>query len=260
MGLTMLAIRDLDRTRALSALAAAAIQALLLWALVVGLAVKLPEVVEDGLAIFAIAVEPPPPPAVRVVPARERLKRPEGAASPASLRSRATEVAAPEPVVPLFVPPPIVTAPTPSIGAEATSGASNLPGPGTGAGGIGDGTGSGGSGDGDGGGWADETPPRWLRGRLTDGDYPGDLGEAGAGGTVSVRYVVRTDGRVDRCRVTQSSGHPDLDATTCRLIQARFRYRPSRDARGRPVEATIVEDHSWISETIAEDDPPPRRR
>ena len=101
---------------------------------------------------------------------------------------------------------------------------------------------------GDGGGEADETPPRWLRGRLSDSDYPGDVGEAGLQGTVSVKFLVWTDGRVRRCEVTGSSGNATLDATTCRLIQQRFRYRPSLDAQGRPVPAWLIENHQWVIE------------
>ena len=248
-----------NRERWLAATAAGAIQFALLWALVAGLAIHVPRIVDDGLKVFGIAVEPPPKPVVPVIPARQRIKRPEGAASPANLRSRATEVTAPEPVVPLVVPPPIVVAPKAATGSDASSGASNVPGPGTGSGGIGDGTGSGGSGDGDGGGWEDETPPRWLKGRLDDRDYPGELGDTGIGGAVGVRYSVLVDGRVGNCRVTRSSGNALLDRTTCALIEKRFRYDPSRDARGRPVQADIVETHSWFSE-IDPNEPEVRER
>ncbi len=251
-----------SRDRIAPALAAFAVQGLLLWALIAGLAVHAPQVIEDSLEVFGIAAEPPPKPVVTVEPAKQRIKRPEGAASPANLRSKATEVVAPESVVPVVVPPPVVAAPTPSVGADASSGASDVPGPGTGAGGVGDGTGSGGSGDGDGGGWRDETPPRWRSGWLSDRDFPPGLGETGAGGTVGVRYVVNVDGRVSGCEVTRSSGYRELDETTCRLIEARFRYRPSLDARGRPVAATIVENHEWVNELgpPEPDYPPPRRR
>jgi protein TonB len=241
-----------DRDRLLSAIGAIALPALLLYALVVGLAVQMPTAIDDGLALFGIAAEPPPPPKVRIEPAGKRIKRPEGAAAPPNLRSEATEIEAPPPVVPITTPPPVISAPVAALGADATSGAAPIPGPGTGAGGIGNGRGSGGDGDGDGGGWADETPPRWLRGRLRDSDFPRDVGEEGIGGTVSVRYVVRPDGRVSDCQTTRSSGSRILDDTTCRLITQRFRYAPSRDARGRPVPATIVEDHSWINELGAE--------
>ena len=91
------------------------------------------------------------------------------------------------------------------------------------------GTGDGaGDGAGDGG-----TPPRHVRGRLRDSDYPRGLGEAGIEGTVSVRYAVAVDGRVSDCAIAHSSGSVVLDATTCRLIEQRFRLSPSRDAAGR---------------------------
>jgi protein TonB len=75
---------------------------------------------------------------------------------------------------------------------------------------------------------------------------------------VGVRYLVWTDGRVRDCEITRSSGSAELDATTCRLIEARFRFRPSRDARGRTVPAVIVENHSWMIRREPAEQPPPR--
>ncbi len=237
------------RDRIVSAVAAGAIQALLIYALVSGLASRMPEALDDSLALFT--VEPPAPPPPRTVPAVEKISRPEGAAAPKSLRSTATAIVAPPPIVPVVVPPPVIAAPVANTGAEATQGASDLPGPGTGAGGIGTGFGSGGSGDGDGGGWDDETPPRWKKGRIKDSDYPREAAEAGASGTVSVRYRIEVDGRVTGCVITRSSGNRILDETTCRLIEQRFRYEPSRDARGRPVVSYIVRDNDWVIERVA---------
>jgi periplasmic protein TonB len=57
--------------------------------------------------------------------------------------------------------------------------------------------------------------------------------------------MVGADGRVFDCEITRSSGSRELDETTCRLIQERFRYEPSRDPSGRPVPATIVQNHIW---------------
>ena len=139
-------------------------------------------------------------------------------------------------------PPPVVAALQPATGVQATSGAALIAGPGTGAGGSGDGFGGGGSGDRDG------TPPRWKRGRLKDEDYPREAALAGTTGTVGVRYLVQLDGRVGECRIARSSGSAELDATTCRLIQERFRFDPSRDARGRKVPAWVVESHEWVIE------------
>jgi periplasmic protein TonB len=51
---------------------------------------------------------------------------------------------------------------------------------------------------------------------------------------------------VSRCTVTSSSGVPELDALTCRLIVQRFRYRPSTDRYGRPIADTVEGEHEWI--------------
>lgn len=174
-------------------------------------------------------------------------RRPEGAASPPNLRSRATEIVAPPPVIPPTFPPLFVVSKVASIGSDATSGAAPITGPGTGAGGVGTGSGSGGAGDGDGGGGF-ETPPRLRRGRLKDSDYPTGLGEGGISGTVTVRYLVIETGRVQTCEIIKSSGSPLLDETTCRLIRERFRFEPSRDAAGHPIAAYMRENHSWSVE------------
>jgi len=226
-------------------LGAVALEALFVAALLWGLGVRMPTSESVPLQMFDVLPPPPPPPVARVVPKPARSHRPEGAASPPNLRSKATEIVAPPPVVPLIIPPPVIAAPVAGVGSDSTAGAADVAGPGTGSGGIGIGTGSGGAGDGDGDG-GDETPPRWRRGRIRDSDYPRGAEEVGVGGTVGVRYTVETNGRVTGCRVTRSSGNRELDAATCRLIEQRFRYDPSRDAAGRPVRSIIVENHSWM--------------
>lgn len=236
------------RDRIVAGVAAVAIQALLIYALLTGLAFHPLAALDNGLALFGVTSPAPPPP--RIVPERRKTHRPEGAAAPRSLRATATEVVAPPPIVPLPITPPVIAAPVANTGAQATQGASDLPGPGTGAGGYGDGFGSGGSGDGDGSGWRDETPPRWKKGRIRDSDYPREAADQGATGTVSVRYRIELDGHVTGCVITHSSGSAILDETTCRLIEQRFRYEPSRDARGRPVISYIVRDNDWVIDRL----------
>ncbi|MBO0123988.1 energy transducer TonB, partial [Streptococcus pneumoniae] len=92
------------------------------------------------------------------------------------------------------------------------------------------GTGSGSGGDGNGPGGGGGTVLRLLEGSITGRDYPRAAAEAGASGTVGLRFTVGVNGRVTDCRVTRSSGNADLDETTCKLIKRRFRYAPSRDA------------------------------
>ena len=224
----------------------------------------------EPLRVFNLLPPPPEPeqpvprPPPRVVSDTENRRftpREEGGSSPPNIRSQATPVVAPTPVIPLPVTPPIVASLKPGTGADPTQGAALVRGPGTGSGGLGDGTGSGLGGDGGGGGgYGDYTPPRLIRGRLRNSDYPEGLGEAGVQGTVGVIFTVLANGRVTDCRIRSSSGSEILDETTCRLIEQRFFYEPSRDGRGRPVVSHIVENHSWI----VEDDPtrpePVRRR
>ena len=228
-----------------AALGAALLQGLLLYALVIGLGVRMPGSTESPLSLFAVLPPPAPPPPEKITPHPIRSPKPEGAASPPNLRSKATEIVAPIPIVQVTVPPPVVAALKPGIGNQASTGAADVPGPGTGAGGVGNGTGSGraGNGDGDGG---SGTPPRWVRGRLKDSDYPHAAKEALISGTVGVRYVVAVSGRVTECSVTHSSGSTELDETTCRLIRERFRFKPSKDEDGTPVDSIIVENHSWL--------------
>ncbi|WP_281253085.1 energy transducer TonB [Sphingomonas spermidinifaciens] len=236
------------RERVPGAVGAIVATALFGWALIAGLGFDPVARVVESLKTFDVAPQPPPPPDP-VIPPPRRDKRPEGEAAPPNLRSKATQVTAPKPLVVLpLPPPPIVVAEKPGPGIQATSGAADVPGPGTGAGGVGNGFGAGGEGDGEGGGWTDETPPIQIRGDIADADYPAHLADAGIGGRVGVRYRVDPDGRARDCRVTRSSGTAELDALTCNYIERRFRFRPSRDARGRPVAAEIVENHEWVPE------------
>lgn len=200
---------------------------------------------ERPLKLFDIVEPPPPPPIEEPVLAATEPEPEEGAAAPPGLKAQASPVVAPLPKVRLPVPPPpVVAATVGGLGAATSAGASEISGPGPGAGGIGSGTGSGRSGLGAGGGGA-VTRARLVSGRMVNRDYPDAAGDAGAEGTVVVRFTVGTDGRASGCRVTRSSGNADLDATTCRLVEQRFRYTPARDASDRPVADVAGWSQDW---------------
>jgi protein TonB len=84
-----------------------------------------------------------------------------------------------------------------------------------------------------------------IAGEITPRDYPRHLGQAGVGGRVGIVFTVGVNGRVTRCLVTRSSGVPELDALTCRLIQQRFIFRPATDRYGRPVPDEVEGEHIW---------------
>ena len=206
---------------------AVALHLLLAYALIAGFGVRIVRPADEPLRLFDV-IEPVPPPA----PAAESVPAPAGEPAPPSRGQIATRTA-PEPEVPLPVDP------VPPAGAAEPQGES------TGTGGAGAGSGSGGSGSGTGSGLAARAER--IGGRLYGAtDYPRSARRAGVEGSVSVRYVVGTDGRVSGCRVIRSSGHPELDSTTCRLVEQRFRYRPARDANGALVPETVMRTFDWL--------------
>ncbi|HEV2080339.1 MAG TPA: TonB family protein [Allosphingosinicella sp.] len=230
-----------DRTKAV--IGVAVFHALLGYGLIAGLGFQLPEQVTDNFKVFDVPREEPPPPIVEPPAPKTKAKEPEGAASPPNIKSRPTPVVAPPPKVRLKVPPKIVTAPKAlpvPPGNDPTAGSSNVVGPGTGSGGTGTGTGSGGSGTGSGGGGDGEgggqfQPARRERGGFTRQDYNRLAKGRQVNGRVYVRYTVRPDGGVSGCTITRPSGWPDVDSTTCRLIEQRFHYKPATDPQGRPI-------------------------
>lgn len=220
--------RDHSRMKAVAGVVA--LHALVGYAFITGLAFEVTREVTQSLQVFDIS-EPPPPPEEAVEPAPARAPEPEGAAAPESMDA----VVVPEPEIWLAIAPPVQTA--------RAKGTSDVPGAGTGSGGEGTGTGSGGSGTGTGGGGGARA--QRLSGGFTPQDYRRIAGPRNLRGVVHVSYVVEPDGRVTGCSVTRSSGHPELDSATCRLIEQRFRYRPARDAQGRAVQSTQFTNFTW---------------
>ena len=233
-----------DRSRAL--LVVLLLHAALGYLLVSGLRHSATAQGQPELKVFLVeAPPPPPPPPPKTRPDPKPSKRPEGAASPTSLKANPTPIVAPPPK--LEVKSPVVAVPEPTPvppGAAASAGSSDTPGPGTGAGGAGIGTGSGGQGSGNGGGGSQRAVR--LSGAL-DGtrDYPRASRLAGVEGSVAVEFTVAPDGRVDLCRVLRSTANAEIDAATCRLIQRRFVYEPARDASGRPVPEVVRRTFDW---------------
>ncbi|WP_162139998.1 TonB family protein [Sphingomonas sp. Mn802worker] len=82
---------------------------------------------------------------------------------------------------------------------------------------------------------------RLIAGTITPRDYPKQERAARIGGSVTVSFEVGADGRARGCVVTGTSGNTALDTTTCRLVEARFRYAPARSAGGVPVS----EQRGW---------------
>jgi protein TonB len=84
-------------------------------------------------------------------------------------------------------------------------------------------------------------PRKWV----TTDDYPSrDLREGNEGLTL-FRAVVGTNGRVSACEIVRSSGHPGLDAATCKAVSARARFEPATDENGAKVVGTYSNSVRW---------------
>lgn len=201
------------------------------YALVIGAALLVPK-----NSPFRIAEQPPtvlidinelpqPPPQEKAGKAKEE----EGAAGK---KAEPTEIVAPRPKLPAKS--PVAAAPIAGAGTAPTAGAAN----------AGIGPGAGGSGTGRGGG-AGGSPAQWISGGLENGDYPREALRNRLQGRVSVRFTVLVSGRIANCRITASSGSPLLDATTCRLLTERLRFRPATNNAGAPIQSELGSDYTW---------------
>lgn len=197
--------------------------------------------VSEAISAVAIPAPRPPEPAA---PQKVPSDAASGRASAANQHAKAAPVAAPQTKLPPII-PPITAAPLPGMGNDASAGATPNPGVGSGAGGRGDGAGAGGSGSGTGGG----SKAVWQSGTIRDRDYPAAASRARVGGEVEVRFTIQPTGRVTGCRVTRSSGDAALDATTCRLIEDRFRFKPATNAAGDAIVSAYGWRQNWWLES-----------
>jgi periplasmic protein TonB len=227
-------IRPGDRLLALSAVALVqlALGAVLLW----GLRVDISGPKEAILPLIHVMLPSPPRPRAAALHS-QRVRRSKSAApKPVSGPIGGSPVRAPS------VAPPTSNPVAARSFLSAAAGEGNGSGPAV-ASGTGGGSGGQGAGD-DGGGGTDLVQ---IAGAILPKDYPRDLRERGVGGRVGVEFVVDKDGRVSGCTVTRSSGVPELDALTCRLIRDRFRYRPSTDRFGQPIPDEVEGEQDWIA-------------
>lgn len=227
--------RGSDRLGAI--VAVVAIHAALAYFLIVGLRVRFAIPTETIAHLVDFSVPPPPPEIIVPPPPKPRERsRPAAARALPDPKGGAT---GPSPVKALAAQaaPSLVTT-APAAGGIAGSGTSL----GTGSGG-----GTGGSGDGDGNGTGGSELEQ-IAGEIRDSDYPRGPLKAGIGGVVEFRFTVAATGRVSACGITRSSGNGELDATTCRIVMQRFRYRPATDRQGRAIAEEVDGDHRWSVE------------
>lgn len=93
---------------------------------------------------------------------------------------------------------------------------------------------------------ATQAKPRGNPGNWANtNDYPSRALREEREGTTRFTVQINADGRVTSCSITGSSGHSDLDETTCNLIQRRGRFTPAKDTSGNAVPDTWSSAVRW---------------
>ena len=85
-------------------------------------------------------------------------------------------------------------------------------------------------------------PGEWLR----DRDYKPSWVRRDYQGVAGFKLDIAASGKVTGCRVTSSTGHPELDEATCALIQDRARFEPARGSNGQPVAGSFSSSVRWV--------------
>ncbi|HEY7805848.1 MAG TPA: TonB family protein [Croceibacterium sp.] len=211
----------LDRTtdprrRGIAIAGAAAIQALLAYAIVTGLAVQFfPRAFVGPTRGIEIPLPPPPPPTP--TPQPKQTATPKGPTAPpmpfpippSPRPTVAPFQPGPTPVpIPAYTPP---VQPTPSLAFKARAATPK------------------------------NDPTTWVN----EGDYPPRDENEGNEGTTVFRVTVNADGRVSGCAVVRSSGHPALDAAACRAVTSRARFAPATDDSGERVIGSYTNSVRW---------------
>ena len=84
-------------------------------------------------------------------------------------------------------------------------------------------------------------PGNWA----TQMDFPARALKDRRQGVVAFQLEIAPDGRVSQCKITSSSGHPDLDSVTCVLMARRGRFDPALDGQRQPVPGKWSNRVKW---------------
>ena len=85
------------------------------------------------------------------------------------------------------------------------------------------------------------SPSSWIQAR----DYPIRALRREVEGTVRFLLEIDREGRVYQCRVTSTSGSPELDRAACEALKRRAEFYPAEDSVGQPVAGTYSSQISF---------------
>lgn len=189
------------------------LHAIIGYAFITGLAFNVVKKVASDLKTFDVAEDAPPPPDKPPPPPPEKVVEPPPVVAPPPVVVVQT-VSPPTIAAVPVAPPPVITPtapPAPPVPQIAVKG----------------------------------TPKGNFQALMTTEDYPSASLRNNEEGTVSYRLAVGPDGKVTGCDITQSSGFPALDQTSCRLLQRRARFNPAKGTDGQPMAFSYPGRFTW---------------
>ncbi|WEK02548.1 MAG: TonB family protein [Candidatus Sphingomonas phytovorans] len=75
--------------------------------------------------------------------------------------------------------------------------------------------------------------------------YPPAELKAGIQGVTGFEVDLAKNGKVIRCRITQTSGNANLDKQTCIQLRETGVFKPGVDATGQPIKSTYESKLHW---------------
>lgn len=211
--------------RAAVVVTVAALHAGAFYALVTGLGIEYVERIVPGITGRNIPIEPPPPPPEPEITPSQAVQEPSVVTVPPSLprvqRPEAPVFEVPQvvPRVPVLITPPspktldIVRVPQPEPSRIAPKPA---------------------------------RPRNAASGWVSTDDYPAAALRRGEQGTVRFDLMIGSNGKVEDCRVTASSGSSALDGATCKYVTARARFEPATDGTGARSQGSYSSAVTWV--------------
>jgi hypothetical protein len=88
-------------------------------------------------------------------------------------------------------------------------------------------------------------PLKPLGSYFSENDYPSQAVRQGDTGRSVIMMMVDETGALKDCLVEQTSGIAVLDAMTCFVLQERAKFRPAKDAAGKPVRSVLTQSVQW---------------
>jgi TonB family protein len=88
-------------------------------------------------------------------------------------------------------------------------------------------------------------PKRPVMSYFSVSDYPQEALAKGEQGYVGALAWVTSDGRVEDCKIIESSHRRTLDDRTCEVIRRRVRFDPGLDSRGKPIRSPYYQRIRW---------------